>query len=377
MARIVHLANMYSPVSGGLRTAIHALGESYLTLGQDFVVIVPGKKFKKTRTSYGIKYELPSIPIPFTGGYRIIVRLRLVKRILKQYSPTVVEISDRLTLVPIARWAKAQEIPTVLFAHERVDGVLKAFGPRFISAVRIADFWNRITAKWFTHLVATTNYAADEFHRLGLMPQIVPLGVDLSRFSPRLRNSTLKRDFGISGNLIFAMTRLSREKDPEFIIDIARQLKSERSDDMILVAGHGPMLSSLRSIADEENLPVQFLGHLSDRVEVASLLANADVFVAVGPIETFGLAALESLASGVPVICRDSGAIQEIIDINCGTPLPRDAKKWLEEIVIWSGKDAELKADLARNRAEQFSWHTCANTLLNLYGVNDKQVKAA
>jgi hypothetical protein len=57
MARIVHLANMYSPVSGGLRTAVQALGETYLALGHDFVIIVPGKKLVRTRTAYGIKYE--------------------------------------------------------------------------------------------------------------------------------------------------------------------------------------------------------------------------------------------------------------------------------------------------------------------------------
>ena len=377
MSRIVHIANMYSPVSGGLRTAIHALGESYLALGQDFVVVVPGKRFRKTRTSYGIKYEIPSIPIPGTGGYRIILRLRMVKRILQQYSPTVLEISDRLTLLPLAKWAQKEGIQTVLFAHERVDGVLRAFTLKLVPVEKIADLWNRISAKWITHLVATTKYAAAEYERIDLNPNIISLGVDLTRFSPNLRELDVKLKFEISGEFVFAMTRLSREKDPYLLIEIARELKLTGSSAQILVAGQGPVFRSLVKTSELENLPIRFLGHIADRSHIAKLLASADVFLAAGPIETFGLAALESLASGVPVICRDSGAIQEIIDESCGSVLQRDPKIWITEINEWVKRDYTIKSSSSRQRAEKFSWHTCANELLLRYGVINTEAKAA
>lgn len=368
---------MYSPVSGGLRTTIHALGESYLALGQDFVVVVPGKKFRKTRTSYGIKYEIPSIPIPWTGGYRIIIRLGMVKKILKQYSPNVLEISDRLTLLPLAKWAREEGIQTVLFAHERIDGVLSAFTMKFMPVKQIADLWNRVSAKWITHLVATTNYAAAEYHRIDLNPKIIPLGVDLTRFSQHLRVDDISTQFGFTGDFAFAMTRLSKEKDPYFLLEIARELKLDGSNIQVLVAGQGPLFTELSNIVQRDNLPIQFLGHIADRSRIAQLLASADVFLATGPIETFGLAALESLASGVPVICRDSGAIREIINESCGSTLPRDSKIWIAEMNNWINKDYSIKSLPSRLRAEQFSWHTCATELLFLYGVIDKEVKAA
>ncbi|NBY38095.1 MAG: glycosyltransferase, partial [Actinobacteria bacterium] len=104
-----------------------------------------------------------------------------------------------------------------------------------------------------------------------------------------------------------------------------------------------------------------------DRSNLAKYLAKADIFLAVGPIETFGLAALEALASGTPVLCRDSAAIAEVIDQNCGVALPRDATLWAREIERIMKEDREIYRDLSRARAESFSWSRCAENLISIY----------
>src|SRR3712207_7820352 len=53
----------------------------------------------------------------------------------------------------------------------------------------------------------------------------------------------------------------------------------------------------------------RFAGHIADRSAVAALLASADVVVAPGPVETFGLAALEALACGTPVVVDQASAL--------------------------------------------------------------------
>src|SRR5262249_32056107 len=57
--------------------------------------------------------------------------------------------------------------------------------------------------------------------------------------------------------------------------------------------------------------PVTFTGFIPSRTAVATLLATADVVLAPGPVETFGLAALEALACGTPVVVSGSGALPE------------------------------------------------------------------
>jgi alpha-1,6-mannosyltransferase len=42
--RIVHVANAYTPASGGIRTTVHALGHGYRAAGHEFVLVVPGPR---------------------------------------------------------------------------------------------------------------------------------------------------------------------------------------------------------------------------------------------------------------------------------------------------------------------------------------------
>jgi glycosyltransferase involved in cell wall biosynthesis len=90
------------------------------------------------------------------------------------------------------------------------------------------------------------------------------------------------------------------------------------------------MEQKIRQTVAAEKLNVILLGFVGDKEILARLMSSAEVFLAVGPIETFGLAALEALASGTPVICRSEAAISEIITSNSGAHRPRNAAIWAE-----------------------------------------------
>lgn len=365
MSRIIHLANMYSPRSGGLKTTAHALGESYLALGQDYVLVVPGVRYRRYRTSFGIKYEVPSYPIPFSGGYRIILNLRAVKRIVKESDPDVVEISDRLSLLMLAKWFRKQGITTTLFAHERVDKIILAFTRVRIISRPLADLWNRFTSKNINFVIATTSYAAEEFRRINVPYSIIPLGVDLIRFRANLSPTPSPSN---QVNLL-AVTRLSKEKDPGFLLEIAAEIKNRNLPFWIKVAGDGPMIKLLQTRASDEELPIELIGHIADRTQIAELYVQSDFLLAVGPIETFGLAALEALASGTSVICRDTGAIKEIIDSNSGVACARSAAEWVDALIELNKRSKDQRSHFARQRAENFSWHTTAQQLLSRYQI--------
>ena len=70
--RIVHVANFYGPKSGGIRTTLHELGKGYKARGHEFTYIVPGNGFFCEESVFGKKITVPSIVLPFSGGYRII-----------------------------------------------------------------------------------------------------------------------------------------------------------------------------------------------------------------------------------------------------------------------------------------------------------------
>jgi len=367
--RIAHLANFYGPTSGGLRTAMHALGAGYKELGHEMLLVVPGPQDVDEETPYGRRITVRSPLIPGSGGYRVILRTRHVRRLLAAFDPDVLEVSDRTTLRSLGAWATKRGIPSVFFAHERADGILHANLPawlqRFISVEGLADWHNRGTHRRFTTIVCTTEFARAEFTRAGLESVKIPLGVDLDRFTPRNFSSKARASVATEDETLLLMaSRLSTEKRPELAIDAVRVL-TERGERVRLVsAGTGNIDHQMRARA--EGLPVTFLGFVNDRDYFAQLLASADVVVAPGPIETFGLAALEALASGTPAVVNAASALPEVV-ADAGVAAHGTAEGFADAIGEVLAREPGARRAAARARAETMPWSATVERMIALH----------
>lgn len=375
MTRIAHIANLYGPKSGGLRTTMDELSSEYARLGNSVLLVVPGKRDTCTISGLITRITIAAPVIPFSGGYRIILRTGKVIEAIKDFKPEVIEISDRTTLLKVARWARKIGIPTTFFAHERVDGIVRTFAGFLPFQSVMVRSWNRKTRDSVARIVTTTQYAAQEFLQLGMTVEkksdsklvSVPLGVNLVKFDSRAGSPLEMSGLKLPSNYVLACTRLSREKDPEFILEIAREIKSRCLEIPIVIAGSGPLEKKLQQRIERERLDVRLLGFVSDKNLLTSLMSGATSFLAVGPIETFGLAALETLASGTPVICRSEAAISEIIDPQSGRALSRNVSDWVDAITDLELEDREVNRRNARKRAEEFTWQETAGQLLAFY----------
>ena len=110
-----------------------------------------------------------------------------------------------------------------------------------------------------------------------------------------------------------------------------------------------------------------FAGHVHDRHEVARLLAAADVTLAPCRAETFGLAVLESLACGTPVVTSDGGAGFEVCGRECGIAAPADPRQMADAVTEILSRDRERQRVRARARAELFPWRTAAESVLAVH----------
>jgi alpha-1,6-mannosyltransferase len=360
--RVVHVANAYTPLSGGIRTTVHALGLGYRAAGHEFVLVVPGQRASDEDLPWGRRLTVAGPMVPGSGGYRVLADLRRVRAVLDSLEPDRLEISDRLTLRGLGLWARGAGVPSTVIAHERVDGVLRAFSPLGARGAQLAaDRHNATTAARFDRVVTTTRFAAQEFARIGIPTDHVPLGVDLQRFRPAPRS----RPHGVP--LLVLCSRLSREKRPDLAVEALRVLHVAGCPARLVVAGSGPLAASLRRRA--RGLPVEMVGHLAERSSVAGLLASADVVLAPGPVETFGLAALEALACGTPVVAASTSAVAELVGGGAGRSARPEPPALAAAVASLLAVPEAQRRQAARTRAELFPWSRTIDTMLALHGL--------
>lgn len=362
--RIAQVANFYGPKSGGIRTTMLELANAYSVMHHKIYHVVPGKKFERTQTEFGEIIKVPSFPLPFSGGYRLIFQTKKVMNILEQINPDLIELHDRITLLPVAQWAKGRKIPTVTFIHEVLRNVLKNF---FINT-SLLEIWvkkrNKKTEKVSDLLVCTTDFASQEFRELGSNKIVkIPLGVDLVTFSPKKRSQFIKSMYAPDGVLLILASRLSKEKNPEYAFELLKYLRATGVNAHLLVIGSGPLGRKLKN--KYFDLPITFKGFVSNRQEMSILLASSDILLSPGQNETFCLAALEAIACGTPVIAHKDSAVKEVILFNGGAVAALNLEEWKAYISkIYHDKTIR---DRARNQAARFTWQRTAELLLESY----------
>ncbi|MBD0672326.1 glycosyltransferase [Streptomyces sp. CBMA156] len=370
---IVRLANFVTPVSGGLRTALRHLGAGYRAAGHRSVLIVPGERRSEEETEQGVVVTLPGPVLPAGGGYRLLTDRRAVAGELTRFSPDRLEVSDRTTLRWTGAWARRHGVRSVMVSHESAAGVLRTWGVPGPLAGAAADRLNAATARAYDAVICTTDWAAAEFRRIGV-PNLVraPLGVDLDTMRPlpaAERAAERARYAAPEETLLVLCSRLSAEKRPERAIEALGALRAGRRPAVLVVAGTGPLRERLADRAARLRLPVRFLGHLGGRPELARLLGCADVVLAPGPVETFGLAAMEALACGTPVVVSRSSALPALVGL-AGVAAGDTGDGFASAVGQLLGRPEELRRAAARARAERYGWPAAVAAFLAAHGAH-------
>lgn len=370
--KIVHIANFYGPKSGGIRTTLHELGKGYKSRGHEFTYIVPGNGFFCEETIHGKKITVPSIVLPFSGGYRVIRNNSDVKKLLITLKPDALEISDRFTLSGVGLWAKKRNIHTVVFSHETLTGLIKS--TLRLNFKRFVNWHNTRLASRFNHVIATTAFASREFVEIKATNLVnIPLGVDLENFSPKFRNEAIRRELLKDQEvLLIHLGRMSPEKNPQNSILALIELRKRGVNARLVYVGMGPMFAKLKVLAAGH--PVSFLGYIVDRKKLAEIMASADVSIAPGPIETFCLAALESLACGTPVVASATSAVGEFLMVDSKTPVgaiadnkPEAFADAVQRILMLKVENSDL-SERCHHQAENFPWSSTLMMMLRLHG---------
>jgi D-inositol-3-phosphate glycosyltransferase len=213
---------------------------------------------------------------------------------------------------------------------------------------------------------------------------VIPPGVDVELFRPdravRGAERRMRGKLRLAGDrpVIVVAARIQPLKDQALAIRAFAEVHALRGWDPVLVlAGaetpgdeeYGRMLRSLAvslGVSDD----VRFVGALS-RDDLADLFAMASLTLVPSHSETFGLVALESAASGTPVIgYRGGGLVEAIADGASGVLVDsRDPGEWASVIALLLSDPVQLERlqFSARHHALGFTWGATATALLGVY----------
>jgi D-inositol-3-phosphate glycosyltransferase len=219
----------------------------------------------------------------------------------------------------------------------------------------------------------------DDLHTSPERLWVIPPGVDTEMFRPEnLRNESAVRGLlrlEADRPLLVVAGRLQPLKGQELAIRILAELSMVSPSPLLVIAGDASdsaYRGQLEQVAVELGVAsdVRFVGTL-DREILADLFAAAECTLVPSYSETFGLVALESAASGTPVLAyRDTGLVESVSDGESGYLIDsRDPVDWAAAILQLraDGARTEVLRRSARSFAEGFTWSTAAASHLALY----------
>lgn len=336
---VVDITMFYAAQGGGITTYLHAkAGWLARQHGMRHTILSPNVRRGvatlacPAEPAYPAVVGLPGIALPGMHGYRAVRSIGAAARAIVRLRPGLVEAGDAAQGAWAALRASGQlQVPAVAFYHSDLHG-LAAHSCGKAAAAVTARYLRQLYRR-FDLVLAPSKIMQAHLHGLGLRGVVhQPLGVDCAVFHPGRRDAALRAQLGLAAGtrlLVYAGRFTPQKKLP--LLTAAVQRLGQPYHLLLIGGAATPLRSAQISV-----LPF----HANQRA-LARLLASCDLMVHPGDQETFGLAAIEAMACGVPVL-GTGGGVAELIDAATGLVAPPDSVDGLCQ-----GVEALFQQDLA------------------------------
>ncbi len=353
---IVDVTLFYGREAGGVKTYLRAKRDYLKRVGhiRHTMVVPGGSDLPEDDATIGIA----SMPFPFVQGYRF--PIGRAAPVLRKLKPDLIEAGDASYLAWEAlRVGRELKVPVIGFYHSDLPRIV---GRRLGAAAEglveqyVAQLYGR-----FDLVFAPSRAAAQRLYDVGVDRVLYePLGVDTEVFNPARRDPSLRSELGLrhDARLLIYVGRFSAEKNLPLLLQAARRLGS---DYHLLAVGGNPI-----PFAPDN---VSFLPFERDREKLARLLASSDALLHAGDQETFGLAVVEAMACGVPVIGVASGGVAELIDPSVGVlAAPGDPHDFAAAVTrLYDSDFAQLGRNARCKVLRHFTWEHAVGRLTDAY----------
>jgi glycosyltransferase involved in cell wall biosynthesis len=393
--KILQVVERFYPRAGGAELHVFYISRELAKLGHDVTVVtsssvaqqdVPGLSNK----GLTLRNSLPDLPQyevnedgvkiyrfrPRLALYTLYVVPGLIRYLfqhLQEYD--IVHVHQYLHAEPslVAIASKFKKTPFVLTAHDMISSYA---GFREL-VKRCADAaFGHVVLRSAAALIALTPINKEQYLQLGAPEgriSIVPNGITPEEFENLKASPQLLHDLADPQHLVLFVGRLVSYKGPQYLVQaIADILAAYPLTKFVFIGQDDGYGVELERLAANERVSESciFAGQVSDE-RLKEFYATADAFVLPSSCEAFGIAALESIAAGTPVVLADLGGLSYILSEIGGYRIDMRAdvsKQIATAVKAVFRNDVEKDIEKQRHKVLQdYSWTSIAKQLIAVY----------
>jgi 1,2-diacylglycerol 3-alpha-glucosyltransferase len=321
--KILFVSDSYFPHLNGVYYFVCRLGPLLMEKGHRVAVLAPSVSFHSTISKIdGLDvYGLPSLPLPLYPGLRQVFPFLLrskISQIFKEFNPDIIHIQDHFLICKVVvRINRHLRIPLIGTNHFIPINITAFIPGKILKRIMVDYLWKSFCNVYNQiPLVTTPTETAADYIRPRLRVRIVAVssGINLERFKPGNGVDEIRVKYGIPDKpVLLYVGRLDPEKRiDEIVKSVALAVK--KVDFQFIVAGRGVSKLNLEKL-------VQTLG-IADRVLFTGFVPEEDLpyfyklsrcFIIASIAELLSLVTLQAMASGLPVIAVNEGALSELV----------------------------------------------------------------
>jgi alpha-1,6-mannosyltransferase len=323
-------------------------------------------------------YHLRGPRAPASPGYHLLVAARALREVVEQERPDIIEVGSPWAAPWLLRGPAARSgARLVAFHHADVMGMatnhLARWAPAYARRWMLAPIGGYLRAAYRPCAAVVTAATVVEagLRDIGIGPvHLVPLAADTELFHPGRRSATWRAGVGASAAAPVALSvgRLSFERGLGVLLQALPELHRVAHLRLVLIGdGHLRRRLEARAGACPEMLTV--LPYERDRARLAEAYASADLYLAPSALETFGLATLEAMASGLPIVGPAAGALRDLVGAAPWGRLfrPGDANDLVRAVNELLALDHPTASRQARDAAASYGWDRTWRRLFGIY----------
>jgi L-malate glycosyltransferase len=216
--------------------------------------------------------------------------------------------------------------------------------------------------------IITKNIPAELRGKIVKKYKVIPNGIDnywhLTNNNLSVRNKPNKNIVKL-----VQVSRIDNNKNIKASIQVVKELNLKGIKASLSIIGKGPLEQKMRKFVKKINLTesIKFLGQIESKKELKNILLGSDIFIMPSKRETFGLAYIEAMAVGLPVIYSKGQGIDGLfVEGSVGYAVENNPIE-ITEMVLKILKDYEILSKNSARYIKDFNWDKVSDAYIDLY----------